>query len=148
MEYPFPLLWWSIPNPKLRWEKIGITNLGIDFETSGQRISGSIEVYRKSGIDLIGSTELAPQTGRTSFKGNLGSTLTKGVELNLQSRNLTGAFQWNTVFLFTALRSKVTGYDIKPTVYNLLSLPSSSPNPGKPLSGIFLSLGRTGSFYR
>ncbi|MGN7721218.1 SusC/RagA family TonB-linked outer membrane protein [Chitinophaga sp. 22620] len=125
------------PNPKLRWEKIGITNLGIDFETSGQRISGSIEVYRKSGIDLIGSTELAPQTGRTSFKGNFGSTLTKGVELNLQSRNLTGAFQWNTVFLFTALRSKVTGYDIKPTVYNLLSLPSSSPNPGKPLSGIY-----------
>lgn len=123
------------PNPKLRWEQIGIANLGIDFETAAQRLSGSIEVYRKTGIDLIGSTQLAPQTGRTSFKGNFGSTLTKGIELNLQSRNLTGAFQWNTVFLFTAVQSKVTGYDIVPTVYNMLSTSSSSPNLGKPLYG-------------
>lgn len=125
------------PNPKLRWEKIGITNLGIDFETSAQRITGSIEVFRKTGVDLISSTELAPQTGRTTFKGNFGSTLTKGIELSLQSNNLDGAFQWNTVFLFTALQSKVTAYDVAPTVYDVLNTPASYPNLGKPLSGIY-----------
>lgn len=125
------------PNPRLRWEKISITNLGVDFETVQQRISGTIELYRKTGIDLIGNRQLAPQTGRTAFKGNFGNTITKGIEVTLQSRNLTGAFEWNTSFLFTAMRSKVTAYDIKPTVYDLVSLPNSSPNIGKPLGGIY-----------
>ena len=41
------------PNPELRWEKLGIFNIGFDFALKNDRVTGSIDYYQtiRYGID-------------------------------------------------------------------------------------------------
>ncbi len=41
----------SVPNPDLRWEQVGILNLGIDFSALSNRIYGSVEWFLKKSKD-------------------------------------------------------------------------------------------------
>src|SRR5690606_20029432 len=58
------------PNPQLRWERVRIQNLALEYSLPNSILSGSIEYYWKKGIDLIGFAPLPPQTGTPIFKGN------------------------------------------------------------------------------
>lgn len=98
------------PNPHLRWERIRMFNLGLDFSTRYDRISGSLEIYEKKGYDLIGETSVDPTSGIANFKGNLSNINGKGVDLSLNSVNITGLFQWSTNILVSWATDKVTDY--------------------------------------
>ena len=87
------------PNPELRWERIKNLNLGLDFSSRDQRLSGTIEYFNKAGIDLIGATPFAPSSGIVSFTGNSANTKGYGFDFNLNTINLKGKVQWNTTFL-------------------------------------------------
>ena len=41
------------PNPDLKWEKSTEYNIGIDFAVLGDRIWGSIDLYRKKTVDML-----------------------------------------------------------------------------------------------
>lgn len=126
------------PNPDLRWEQIGIANIGVDFATRNNWISGSFDVYRKKGIDLIGQMTYPGQTGVTSFKGNSANTLVRGIDITINTNNLNGALSWNTAILFSALKEKVTKYALVTTAsYDMLELASLTPRVGNPLYGVY-----------
>lgn len=126
------------PNPQLRWEKNRILNLGIDFETKASRISGTLEYYRKKGIDLIGSTAYPPSSGITSFRGNTANTKGKGIDLVLNSRNLSGAFTWNSNLIFSYVKDEVSEYFLQSTPYNYIQSGGINyPNKGYPLFAIY-----------
>jgi TonB-linked SusC/RagA family outer membrane protein len=103
----------SPPNPDLRWEKVGILNLGLDFTVAGNWLNGTIEYYRKKGMDLIEAAPLPPSTGFSSFNGNAAETMTSGVDLTLHSNNLKGKLGWQTDLLFSTLHDEVTHFDTK-----------------------------------
>ncbi|WP_162842828.1 SusC/RagA family TonB-linked outer membrane protein [Mucilaginibacter pineti] len=98
------------PNPELRWERVKIINLGLDFSTKANTISGSVDYYHKNGIDLIGTTPYAPSTGITTFTGNNAGTTGNGMDVILNTRNIDRRFKWNTNFLFSLAYDKVTNY--------------------------------------
>ncbi|GGF42558.1 SusC/RagA family TonB-linked outer membrane protein [Echinicola rosea] len=129
------------PNPDLRWEKIRITNFGLDFASRGGTVSGSVEFYLKEGIDLIGTRPYPASSGIRTFRGNYADTRAHGLDIDLTSRNLGGKLKWSTTLLHTYVSEKVTGYEAEPTVNSLVSygVSSSSPQPleGYPLRGIF-----------
>lgn len=133
----------NAPNQNLRWERIKIANLGLDFESRNSRISGSLEFYFKQGLDLIGQTPYAPSSGIEIFSGNTASTETRGVDLNLVTQNISGEFDWSTVWLISSLREEVTGFEVEPSITNLLDYGASGaggnyfPNVGKPLFGVY-----------
>src|SRR5205823_342285 len=77
------------PNPELRWERIRNINLGLDFAALNRRLSGTLEFYFKKGMDLIGSTAYPASTGITLFTGNDAATSGHGLDLSLESQNLT-----------------------------------------------------------
>ena len=120
------------PNPELKWERVKNINFGIDIRSRKDRVIGSLEYYTKAGLDLIESAPIAASTGFTTFKGNAASNLTKGIDLTLTTKNITGRFQWNTSLLFSYMKDKVTHFDTKylPTTlanYNpAVSLPAAS----------------------
>ncbi|WP_051315854.1 SusC/RagA family TonB-linked outer membrane protein [Algoriphagus vanfongensis] len=118
------------PNRNLRWERIKIANLGVDVESKNGRISGTLEFYLKEGLDLIGQSPYAPSSGIQVFNGNNSSTSTKGFDLQLETRNLTGEFQWNTVLLLSGLKEEVTGYEIESPVSSLLDRGASGAGGG------------------
>ncbi|WP_342647381.1 SusC/RagA family TonB-linked outer membrane protein [Mucilaginibacter sp. CSA2-8R] len=128
------------PNPELRWERVNIANLGLDFEALNARITGMVEYYTKAGKDLIGNAPLAPQTGVAQFKGNTANTQGKGVDLTLTAKNLNGAFKWHTTYLFTWSKDIVSKYLLGSTNTSrdyLSGLYSTMPTEGKPLYGVY-----------
>lgn len=126
------------PNPSLRWEKNQNLNIGLDFATLKNRLSGSIDFWRKKGLDLIGSSPIAPQTGIALYTGNSANTLTKGVDVELHSINVNGSFKWYTSLLYNYSQSKVTQYKVSNgSNYNVVSSNYNNPLEGYPYYALF-----------
>ena len=126
------------PNPTLRWEKNRNINLGLDFASKNNRIYGNIDFWQKKGLDLIGNSPVAPQTGVVIFTGNSANTLTKGLDLQLNSSNLIGAVKWSTTLLYNYSSSKVTDYKVSNgTNLNVVSMNYNNPLQGFPYYSIF-----------
>jgi TonB-linked SusC/RagA family outer membrane protein len=98
----------SLGNAGLAWEKTGSLNVGIDFGLFERRISGSLDVYKARTTDVLVSRALPPTTGYASVWTNIGAIDNKGIELELNSINLTGKFGWETNFVFSLNRDKIT----------------------------------------
>ncbi|MES2653779.1 MAG: SusC/RagA family TonB-linked outer membrane protein [Bacteroidota bacterium] len=124
------------PNPELRWERIKVINAGLDFETKNKTITGTVEVYSKNGIDLIGSAPVDPTTGITTFTNNYASILGRGIELTLNFKLTDALFKWDGSLLFSHLRERVVDYSVKAGGLQYPITPGL-PLAGKPLYSIY-----------
>jgi iron complex outermembrane receptor protein len=74
------------PNPDLKWEENHELNVGVDFGIFRDRLSGSIEYYRKVTKDLIYRYELPVPPNRNRFiYANAGEIRNSGIEATLQA---------------------------------------------------------------
>lgn len=132
----------TIGNPLLRWEKVAVYNFGIDFALKGNVISGTLEYYKKSGIDIFGISPLAPTTGASTFMGNTANLTGNGWNVTLNATPInTPAFKWTINTLFNNENNTVSKYLQKATALSLLNAGASSlfisPFEGKPVYGIY-----------
>jgi TonB-linked SusC/RagA family outer membrane protein len=97
-------------NPELRWEKIGMLNTAVDFAIANDRITGSLEYYRKNTKDLFGLQTMDYTTGVLPLPTNSADMKGWGTDIQLQSKNIRGKFKWQTSLLFSFVRLKVTAY--------------------------------------
>ncbi len=98
----------TLGNASLAWEKTASLNLGIDFGFFDRRISGSIDVYKSKTSDVLVSRALPPTTGYPNVWTNIGAIDNKGIELEISSVNLTGQLGWETNFVFSLNRDKIS----------------------------------------
>lgn len=96
------------PNPSLRWEKVRNTNLGLDFAFSGNRIKGSIDYYWKHTQDLLHNYPIDPTVGVTSMTMNVARTKSRGLDININTQNLSGRLGWATHVLFSYNNNWIT----------------------------------------
>ncbi|WP_185967803.1 SusC/RagA family TonB-linked outer membrane protein [Formosa sediminum] len=102
----------SPPNESLRWEKTNTTNLGIDYSLFSNRISGSIDVYKKSTKDVLGNVNTDPTLGWDSVLKNYASIDNKGIEFQVNSLNIANKnFTWSTSLLFSYNKNEITNLD-------------------------------------
>lgn len=95
-------------NAKLTWESTKNTNIGLDFAFLNQRISGSIDVYRKNTENLLGYMPTNSFSGYSSIVGNIGNLDNKGIELSLQATPVNGNnFSWNTILNLAYNKNKL-----------------------------------------
>ena len=79
------------------WETSEQYNIGLDYGFLRNRISGSLELYYRSTYDLLLYRTIPAINGVTSLLGNLGKTKGRGVELSLNSVNISKKnFTWST----------------------------------------------------
>ncbi|HVZ57346.1 MAG TPA: SusC/RagA family TonB-linked outer membrane protein [Chitinophagaceae bacterium] len=102
-------------NPGLRWEKVGQLNLGMDFSFLHQRVSGSLEWYRKRASDLLAEVPLDYTAGlnRTSITRNAGSLRTTGWDLQINTVNVDRELTWRTSLLLSLNKDRITNYYYK-----------------------------------
>ncbi|MGN6436442.1 MAG: SusC/RagA family TonB-linked outer membrane protein [Agriterribacter sp.] len=78
-------------NPNLRWEATSQTNIGVDFGLLGQKISGSIDVYRKYTDGML---ILPPYLGTFGEGGyrymNAANMTNKGIEATVAYQGTAG----------------------------------------------------------
>ena len=99
------------PNPSLRWETDNIVNIGIDFATKNNMLSGSLEYFTKKGKDLIGPSLVDPTTGLSSFTGNVANIQTHGVNVALTFRkNIFSQLSYSGSLNFSYVLDKITQY--------------------------------------
>lgn len=108
----------SAGNPGLRWELVKTLNLGVDLGSRNNRIKGSIEYYVKKASDLIGEKIMAPSSGIIPGISllivnqiNYANMRTNGVDVQLSTENLTGAFKWESHMLFSYVKNTITNYN-------------------------------------
>ncbi|MDR3716771.1 MAG: SusC/RagA family TonB-linked outer membrane protein [Puia sp.] len=118
-------------DPDLTWEKSAMVNGGVDFGVLRNRLSGSIDYYRRKGTNLIGTEPIQASAGVTNVTGNYSDMSGNGVDLKLNAAVLTGKFKWNAEFLASYTANKVTKYlgQAIGTNYNIVV--------GKPVSGLY-----------
>jgi len=131
------------PNPELRWEQIAMFNVGLDFATKKNLLSGSIEYYHKKGTDIIGFAPTDPTTGVKEFKGNVANIIGNGldIELNISVGN---TLKWNSTILYSHAIDKVTAYNRTTSVGSYLqngdgttSALSLTPIVGSPILSVY-----------
>ena len=125
------------PNYTLRWEKTATTNLGLDFSVLNNRLSGSIEVYRKHSTDLLAQRDADPTLGFKQLTLNYGNMTNKGIEVSLNSVNLqTRNLRWTTGLNFGYNKNMLDDVeDSNPNVHSYTS--GFAAVKGHPLGAIF-----------
>ena len=95
-------------NTGLGWEKTHSTDVAIDLGFFNNRIQASIDWYTKTTTDLLYSVPVPSVFGTTSIYDNLGSVLNNGIELELNTENIsTKDFEWSTSFNMSYSKNKV-----------------------------------------
>ncbi len=103
----------AITNPTLTWEYTKTANIGLDFGLLGNRIAGSIDVYKEFTNSVILPQTLPPTTGiPNQIVTNIGKTENKGIEIHISTINIQGKsrndFSWTSDFNFFINHGKIT----------------------------------------
>src|SRR5690606_1447041 len=86
------------------------TNIGVDLGLFDNRITMTLDAYIKNTNGMLVPMAVPISTGYSDVvvpEINAGKIRNKGIELAIQSQNLTGDFQWNTMLNFSLNRNKV-----------------------------------------
>ncbi|MBR0525288.1 MAG: TonB-dependent receptor [Prevotella sp.] len=96
-------------NPDLRWEKKKELNVGLDFGFLQDRITGSIDFYRRTTDDLIWDYSVpVPPYVSTVITANAGTIRNTGLEVNLTAIPVqTKDFEWTTNVNFSTNSNKL-----------------------------------------
>lgn len=87
----------SLPNPNLTWETPTTINAGLNIGL-WNRIDLSLDVYQRTNKDLILDVPLSSATGFYTMIQNVGTVRNRGIDLELNTKNLTGEFKWSSTF--------------------------------------------------
>ena len=105
-------------NPELTWETTDSYNVGLDFALFDNRIEFIADVYYKKTRNLLLQLPLPAYLGSSGQGaaanpwGNVGSLENKGIELTLNTVNISkGDFYWGTNLIFSLNRNKVLALD-------------------------------------
>jgi len=91
-----------LASDNLTWEKTDLYNLAIDLSFFNNRLSVTAEGYLSYTSDLLLDVQTPTHTGYSSKFANVGKTSNKGVELSLETKNITNNnFSWLTSLTFS-----------------------------------------------
>lgn len=128
-------------NPELKWETSKMFNVAIDFQAKNNRLSGSVEYYRKKGVDLFGMSQIDYTVGVDPWMlRNVASMKGTGVDIELKSLNVDREFKWNTTLNFSVYRDKIENYMVNRNMavfYISTSTPPISGVKGHPVYAIY-----------
>ncbi|MBD1363756.1 TonB-dependent receptor [Mucilaginibacter sp. ZT4R22] len=127
----------QLPNPDLKWETSATTDLGLDIGFFNGRLSGQFDVYLKKTKDLLLNVQVPATSGFTTITQNLGKLQNKGLEIQVDSKNLVGKVTWSTSVNFSINRNKIT--DIKGQVITGSGDAVNRAFEGQPL-GVFYTV--------
>ena len=131
----------SFENRDLRWETTTQTNVGIDIMLLGGRVTFAADAYLKKTDDLLLNV-VVPNIGAADYiTRNDGKMENRGLEFLVETRNMTGGFQWDTDFNISFNRNEVTELGLN-QVYDFAEIYSNNQNviriePGMALGTFF-----------
>jgi len=101
------------PNPydaNIKWEETTTYNVGLDFGFMNNRITGTIDAYKRQTKDLLNFIPIAAGSNFSNFlTTNVGDLENKGIELSLNGLVVTNKdWNWNIGFNAAYNENKIT----------------------------------------
>ncbi|WKN44953.1 SusC/RagA family TonB-linked outer membrane protein [Tunicatimonas pelagia] len=97
----------QVASEDLTWETTTQLNVGADFGFLEDRITATVDWYQMETNDLLFSRNLPSVVGVAAQLINLGTVKNRGIELSLNSRNISGPFTWDMGINFSRNRNEV-----------------------------------------
>jgi len=89
----------TLGNPNLRWETTKQVDLGLDLSLLKNRLSFTVDLYKKVTKDLLLNADLPPSSGFSSAFKNIGSLENKGIELSITGKIIDQKkWKWTSSF--------------------------------------------------
>ena len=109
-------------NPELTYEKKHEVNIGTDLGFLDNRINVTFDWYTRNNYDLLGPRTTNGTKGTITEFANIASMKSHGEELGISTKNImTKDFQWNTDFIFSHVKTKVTKLDNRSQIFDMIS---------------------------
>jgi iron complex outermembrane receptor protein len=101
------------PNPydaNLKWEETTTVNVGLDFGFAENRVTGSLDYYKRTTKDLLNRVPIAVGSNFSNFlKTNVGSLENKGYEVTLNVKAISKVnLSWEIGGTFAYNENKIT----------------------------------------
>lgn len=99
----------GLSNSLLTWESTNVLNLGLDFDLSNYKLSGSVDVFDKTTNNILINLPAPMVVGDASIpRTNAAKVRNRGIETNLTYRDKIGEnFNFNVSGNFTFIDNKV-----------------------------------------
>jgi TonB-linked SusC/RagA family outer membrane protein len=97
----------NFENTMLTWEKQRAYNVGLDISIVDNRINLTADYFLTRNRNLLLNVYVPQISGFDTSLQNIGEVENKGWEITLNTRNLTGIFNWTTDFNLSSFKNKV-----------------------------------------
>ena len=129
---------YQLENRDLSWEKMYELNLGVDVGILQDRVSATVDLYRRDAFDLIDLVRTSGIGGQYYKYANYGDMRTMGVELSLYSTNiLAGDFSWKSNLSLSLMHQTVTRLLNSPNTFDLVAGRGLGSIVGFPKGGLY-----------
>lgn len=128
----------------LTWETTSQTNIGLDATLLKNRLTIGMDYYYKHTTDMLMYVDVPAGGGEiTSIVRNEGVMTNRGFEFSVNSRNMTGAFTWDTDFNISFNRNNLKSLELQ-KIYKAAQTTDAfhqtyivRNEPGRPLGGFW-----------
>jgi hypothetical protein len=139
-----------LANPDLKWEKTAQYDVGLELGMFNNRISLEADYYYRKTTDMLLDAPVPQTSGYATIRRNIGSMENKGIELALNTVNISTAdFTWNSAFNISMNRNKVLSLATPADIFGVggpgITNETSIIRVGEPV-GAFWGLTRLGTW--
>lgn len=132
----------SFANPDITWETVRMTNIGVDASFLDYRLTTSLNYFIKDTDDmLLSPPTIGSQGGNPSPFLNIGQVRNKGLEIELNWRNVSGDLSYsigaNAAFINNEVVSLVEGTFLASRLYGRPAQELSRTIVGNPIATFF-----------
>ncbi len=127
----------DLANSELTYEKKHEMNIGAEIGFLDNRLNLSTDWYKRNNYDLIGPVITEGVGGQTEKLANTADMKSHGIEFTISAKNIDHKnFGWNTDFIFSRNKNKVTKLESDSRVIDLIT-GSGFAREGYPVRGLF-----------
>jgi TonB-dependent starch-binding outer membrane protein SusC len=135
----------SLGNTNLGWEQSRQTDIGFDADLFKGRVNLIVELYQRFTQNMLQSIDIPASSGFLTSFTNIGNVENKGLELSLNSHNITrGKFRWETDFNIAFNRNNVINLGNKTRISSGDN--GSITEVNRPM-GVFFGYKKAGGFF-
>ncbi|MDQ2752013.1 MAG: TonB-dependent receptor, partial [Bacteroidota bacterium] len=99
----------NVGNTNLTWEKNKAFDVGVDVGFFRDRLSATVDYYKRTTSNLLLAVPLSLTSGFTTQNQNIGSMVNKGIEISVSGKPIvTKDFSWNISFNIAHNTNRVT----------------------------------------
>ena len=104
----------SAGNALIGWEENATFDIGVDFSLFNNRVSGFLDYYVRDTSDLLYNLPVSGLNGDSFVFQNFGGMKNSGVEISLNTKNITtntDGFTWSTGITLTTNKNEITALE-------------------------------------